>query len=300
MNILFSVFRLGYPKKKSNSINNIEEQEEQEQQEQQQHEQEQQEQEQHEQEQQEQEQQEQEQKKEKEKSYTSEIIPMNNSTKRDENSVVYKSFTKFVSMRWDNNVINVYENEKKWLKKFKDTKHLPKMLYYDDIAKCIVTQYCGEEITIHNIPLNIMEQIEELLNELSNLNCSHNDIKPEELLIYNNTLYLVDFGWGYEKDKEIPNEWPPCLGGRFRTPHNCIISDTFSIYNSLHFILCKISNQIKDKSNKKINLITNELNNEYTNMYKKNLPDNLDTEQQLKWWKEYISDLSKPSIYYLK
>lgn len=227
------------------------------------------------------------------------IIPINNPVKRDENSIVYNSFSKFVSMRWDNNIINVYENEKKWLQLFKFSKHLPKLIYFDDLCRCIITQYCGQQINIDNIPLNIIQQAEDILYELEQYNCKHNDIKPEELLIYKGTLYLVDFGWGHEINKPIPHEWPICLGGQFRSPIHYELNDRYSMYFSLNFIFCNIIKQIINKHNTTVLSIQNKLNKPFDDIYKKEVPQNLDSKQEIEWWKEYINSLSKPTIYYL-
>lgn len=84
----------------------------------------------------------------------------------------------------------------KILKKYND--HFPKIVYYDELR--IITEYIGEPITKNNIPNNIIQQINEILNIFKKENIIHSDIKKEELLIKNDNLYLVDFGWAKIND----------------------------------------------------------------------------------------------------
>ncbi len=221
------------------------------------------------------------------------IIPMNNSIKRDASSVVHKSCIKFVSLRWDNNLINVYDNEKKWLLKFKNCVHLPKLIYYDDIARCIVTQYCGENININNIPGNLFDQCLDLLKELKQMNCRHNDIKPQELLINNNILYLVDFGWAHDFNKRTPTNWPPGLGSDYK-PKNNNYDDEYSLFKSLETILSKLHKKILDDVKSNVKNVERKLHMSKSLNNKKEIPLNLTFEEEEKWWKDYIAELSKP------
>lgn len=217
------------------------------------------------------------------------ILPINNSLKRDENSVVHRSITKFVSSRWDNDEINVYENEKLWLLKLRDSIHFPKIIYYDDIARIITTQYCGEPITVDNVPKDLFEQLQDILHELRKYNCRHNDIKPNELLVHNGKIYLVDFGWASEFDKNLPSSWPHALGGRFKCNPR---SDVGSLYRSLEFILCSISNDIL-KRNKERQHCIDVILKEKKEAIKHKLPDDIKLEDEANWWKKTISDLSR-------
>ena len=69
----------------------------------------------------------------------------------------------------------------------------PKLLYYDD--KLFILNYIGNEISEYNIPNDYLQQINKIKLELNQLNIQHNDIKLEELLIKDNKIYLVDYGW---------------------------------------------------------------------------------------------------------
>jgi predicted Ser/Thr protein kinase len=75
----------------------------------------------------------------------------------------------------------------------------PKILYHND--KLFITNYCGERVNKGNIPADYKKQAQEILDDLKKLNIKHNDIKKEEILVKNNKIYLVDFGWASINDK---------------------------------------------------------------------------------------------------
>ena len=215
------------------------------------------------------------------------IIPASNSIKRDENSVVHHTVTKFVSSRWDNYEINVYKNEKKWLQLLSGSKYFPKPILFDDVARIITTQYCGTQLTIENIPTNFMSQVEELLNELDKYNCRHNDIKPSEILVHNNQLYLVDFGWAHITSEENPISWPKALGGKFKCNP---LNDRGSMYNSIVYILCKIIND-KIQRNKVCIANINKQLSVVNPVRRFQLPDNIKLEDEVEWWDTIINSL---------
>ena len=137
--------------------------------------------------------------------------------KDDVASKTYKTYTKFVKTTFDTLHINVYENEKKWLLHLQSSPYFPKLLYYDDEMRMLITTNIGTRVTAkHLSKINIPEQIDKILAELRKFNCRHNDIKPSELVIKNNRLNLVDFGWAHEYDQPNPECWPACLGDIFK------------------------------------------------------------------------------------
>ena len=71
----------------------------------------------------------------------------------------------------------------------------------------IIDQYNLENINILESNYN---------SELEKYNCRHNDIKPDELIVQNNKIRLIDFGWAHDLDKSNPSDWPKCLGDKFK------------------------------------------------------------------------------------
>ena len=64
-------------------------------------------------------------------------------------------------------------------------------------------EYAGEYLTKQNMPKNYEEQIKNIIVVLNQYRCSHNDIKPSELLILDGRIKLIDFGLA---KRVIPNE----------------------------------------------------------------------------------------------
>jgi len=102
------------------------------------------------------------------------------------------------------------------LKKY--NKYFPKIIYYDD--KCIITEYISSiKLTKESMPENWEEQINEILEILSYEKIRHCDIKYEEILLNDNNIFIVDFGWAKYKntfscEKRFCNLNKPCIDNR--------------------------------------------------------------------------------------
>lgn len=162
---------------------------------------------------------------------------INNILKNDISGKTVLSVSKKVSNHWDNNKINVYENEKKWLKILKDTDIIAKPIHFDDENRIITTEYVGERVNNKNLPKNWEEQRDIIISTLKNNNCSHNDIKPSEIIVYKDKIKLVDFGWAHELNEEVPKYWPKGLGAEFKcNSNNKEFDDKCSFNKSINFI----------------------------------------------------------------
>ena len=76
--------------------------------------------------------------------------------------------------------------------------------------------YSGENLTKENIPEDWREQISHIISTLKKFNCSHNDIKPTDLLVQNNNIMLIDFQWATTLEEIIPSDWPNCIGRNYK------------------------------------------------------------------------------------
>jgi len=127
---------------------------------------------------------------------------------------------------------NIVNNEVYWLRKLHDFKHTPNVINYK--KNKITLSYAGEPITTKNLPEDWEIQIEKILDKLKEINCSHNDIKPTDLLVLNEIIMLIDFQWAHKINKKIPDNWPKSIGGKYK--HSDKFDDSYSIYKSIRFI----------------------------------------------------------------
>jgi serine/threonine protein kinase len=174
------------------------------------------------------------------KSFITNQTIYNKTLKNDVSSNTILSVSKKVTKNWDNNTINVYENEKKWLNQLKETNIIATPIHFDDINRIITTEYVGEKINKYNLPVDWEKQRDEIISILEKHNCRHNDIKPDEIIVYDGKIKLIDFGWANELNKPNPNNWPEGLGCKFRcNKGNSKFNDKCSFDKSIYFILNK-------------------------------------------------------------
>ena len=136
--------------------------------------------------------------------------------KDDVSSKTVLTVSKKIKDTWDTPSINVYNNEKKWLNRLKDTDIIAQPIHFDDKNKIVTTEYCGDKINKNNLPKDWKKQKEHILLILKKYNCRHNDIKPDELLVHKDKIKIIDFGWANDLNEPNPSDWPKCLGDKFK------------------------------------------------------------------------------------
>ena len=129
-----------------------------------------------------------------------------------------------------------FYNEIKWLKKLNNVDFIPNLISYDEQLLTIKMNYVGEPLSNVNIPKNWKEQCINIINKLVENNCSHNDIKPEDILVLNDKIHLVDYGWATEINESIPPNWPDTIGGDFKFDIKNF-NDHYSLFMSINYIL---------------------------------------------------------------
>jgi glycosyltransferase involved in cell wall biosynthesis len=83
--------------------------------------------------------------------------------------------------------------EKYWLGILSDTGFVPQLL--DHINNKLVLEYCGEVLTEDNAPRDLYEQLYNINIELLKHHCYYNDWKKGNVLVREDKIYLIDFGW---------------------------------------------------------------------------------------------------------
>jgi len=97
-------------------------------------------------------------------------------------------------------------------------------------------QYMGEPITKETIPKNWEDQMKYILDGLKKYKCSHNDIKPEDILVKDEIINLVDFGWATKIGETIPKNWPLGIGREYKVGVH-VFDDKHAFAKSMEIIL---------------------------------------------------------------
>ena len=119
-----------------------------------------------------------------------------------------------------------------------NSEHFPKVLN-DISANEFTMEYCGIPLNKDNMPENYKDQMKEILNQLQLTGITHRDIRPANLLVRNNIIKLIDFGWSSEKGHEMEN-FPKGLGWDFRPDFPAPATrfdDKYSLKKSIDHIL---------------------------------------------------------------
>ena len=88
---------------------------------------------------------------------------------------------------------SLFLNEIYWLKKLEKYNFVPKILDIDHENLSISMSNQGEKINNKNKPINWRYQLKQILKILKKINCFHSDIKPDNLLVKNKKITLIDF-----------------------------------------------------------------------------------------------------------
>ena len=118
---------------------------------------------------------------------------------------------------------NLLENEARVLGKISSV-HFPKVISKEKDQ--IILEDCGQPLTEKNLPENWKHQLVEIVEELKAQGVQHRDIKPDNLMVLNGIIKLIDFGWSrfVSDDQDEP---PTCLGYPYKPSWG--FDDSFSM-----------------------------------------------------------------------
>jgi hypothetical protein len=108
---------------------------------------------------------------------------------------------------------SLIDNEERILSKVASA-HFPKVISKNEGELSI--EDCGELLNEDNLPDDWKEQLVKILVDLKTHNLVHRDIKPDNLMIKNGVIKLIDFGWAKLEDEDDKVAPPACLGYPFR------------------------------------------------------------------------------------
>lgn len=108
---------------------------------------------------------------------------------------------------------SLIDNEERILSKVSSI-HFPKVISRNEGELSI--EDCGEILTENNLPEDWKTQLVKIIIELKTCKIQHRDIKPDNLMVKDNIIKLIDFGWAKFEDEEDKVSPPACLGYPFR------------------------------------------------------------------------------------
>ena len=129
-------------------------------------------------------------------------------------SVVEKKDGKITKKQTSYADYDLMATEAKLLNKVK-SRHFPKLLTYDTAQNLIEVEDCGEDLAIYNLPKDWKKQLIEIIEDLRTWKIEHRDIRPDNLMVKDGVIKLIDFGWARFKD-DPPDNPPECLGRPYK------------------------------------------------------------------------------------
>jgi glycosyltransferase involved in cell wall biosynthesis len=89
----------------------------------------------------------------------------------------------------------LWEREKFWLRRLKNTGIVPELKAADPERNSITMSYEGEPLTPANRPKDYHRQMMHIMLTLQQHGCYYNDWKPGNILVKDGMVTLIDFGW---------------------------------------------------------------------------------------------------------
>ena len=89
----------------------------------------------------------------------------------------------------------------------------PKLIYSDD--ELLVLNHCGENINKNNLPVDYLNQLNKIYHDMKSINLKHNDWTINEIIVKDDKLFVVDYGWATINDDfscgiNISKKHKPC------------------------------------------------------------------------------------------
>lgn len=130
------------------------------------------------------------------------------------------------------------ENEKNILSKIK-SRHFPSV---EESEEGLKIEDCGSRLKLKNLPEDWRDQLKFIIQELKHFGIIHRDIKPDNLMVKDGFIKLIDFGWArFEKDKE--DSPPSCLGYPYKPSYG--FDDNFSMKKIIKEFEYKLEKQLE-------------------------------------------------------
>lgn len=132
---------------------------------------------------------------------------------------------------------NLGENEYRILSKVKSL-HFPKVLGFENGV--ITLEDCGVPISSEGLPIDWKKQLVTILLALRAEGIEHRDIRPDNLLVKDGVIRLIDFGWARLRE-DMPDNPPSCLGYPYKPTYG------FDDNYSMKMVIKQLEYQLEEK-----------------------------------------------------
>jgi RIO1 family len=127
----------------------------------------------------------------------------------------------------------VVEREVYWLQLMREEKRTPNLIEHDE--NTLKMTYVGAPLSKTNAPDDLRQQLRDIIRMLKRYKCNHYDINPDNIMVQDGFLSLIDFQWALPESQKIPKSWPESLNKKFR-PASGLHDDTYSIQRIIKVI----------------------------------------------------------------
>lgn len=98
-----------------------------------------------------------------------------------------------------------------------DDPAFPKAINYNEPLRELEIEDCGEPLSVDNLPEDWKAQLEQILVKLHDAKIMHRDIRPDNLMVKDVKIRLIDFGWAVNEAHPVilceASEEKPILRG---------------------------------------------------------------------------------------
>jgi len=108
--------------------------------------------------------------------------------------IIYNGITKTIKKTIYRKSQDKYEKELKALNILDKYQNFPKIIKSIKQDYSIYMTYCGDRISCNNIPDDWEQQVQYITKSINETNIVHGDINPGNICVFENIIYLIDFG----------------------------------------------------------------------------------------------------------
>ncbi len=102
---------------------------------------------------------------------------------------------------------------------------------YDKKRHSLTMEKLDAKLTKSNLPVNWRKQLQDILAILQEEEIIHRDIRPDNFMLKNGIIKLIDFGWSVFKGESFFG--PDCIGDVYKSPNGW--DDEYSMLKTMEY-----------------------------------------------------------------